>query len=240
MGTTADDLRQQVDANRSSAEEKLNMLEQQVTDSAQMIQDKVTGSASMIQEKVADTAQQIKQSFDWRKQVDDRPLVAVGVAMVGGMLLGKMTSGGSGGGHHAPDIGRGAAGGGMIAMAMQNAMQKSGLADTMETTMHDLFSTASTRLKDLAKDMPGMSSGGGGNSGDSTHAGGTNMGNTGSSGFTGSGGTGTSGSDGSGLGSSGSGGIGSSVGSDITSSRRGMEDVTNQTYDPGELNNSPS
>jgi len=135
-----------------------------VTGQAQALQEKVSGAGEMIQEKVADTAQQVKEQFDWRKQVNDRPLVAVGAAMIGGMLLGKMTGSGGGGGHHAPDVphnGAGMmAGGGMIAGALQNAMQKSGLSDQLETTMHDLFSTVTSRMKEMTKDMPGMSSGG--------------------------------------------------------------------------------
>jgi len=197
MGSTADDIREQVDANRSSAEDKINKIEQQVTGQAQALQEKVSGAGEMIQEKVADTAQQVKEQFDWRKQVNDRPLVAVGAAMIGGMLLGKMTGSGGGGGHHAPDVphnGAGMmAGGGMIAGALQNAMQKSGLSDQLETTMHDLFSTVTSRMKEMTKDMPGMSSGGSqSDSGSSASGSGSSGSGSSSSGSSGSGSSGSS------------------------------------------------
>jgi hypothetical protein len=187
MGTTADDLREQVDANRSSAEDKINKIEQQVTEQAQAIQEKVSGAGEMIQEKVTDTAQQVKEQFNWRKQVDDRPLVAVGAAMIGGMLLGKMMGGDGGNSHrHAPDAphsGAGMmAGGGMIAGALQNAFQKSGLSDQLETTMHDLFSTVTSRMKDMTKDLPGVSSSGGSQSGSGSSASGSGSSGSGSTG----------------------------------------------------------
>lgn len=72
MGQTADQLRQEVDQARDAATQKIEDIE----------------------EKVANAAEQVKEQFDWRHQVDDHPLTAVGVALVGGMVLGGLTGGG--------------------------------------------------------------------------------------------------------------------------------------------------
>jgi len=74
MGQTADQLRQEVDQARDAATQKIEDIE----------------------EKVANAAAQVKEQFDWRHQVDDRPLMAVGAAFIGGMVLGGVT----GGDHH--------------------------------------------------------------------------------------------------------------------------------------------
>jgi ElaB/YqjD/DUF883 family membrane-anchored ribosome-binding protein len=163
MGTTADDIRQQVDANRSSAEDKINKIEQQVTDQAQMLQDKVSDSAQMLQDKVSDTAQQVKEKIDWRRQVNDRPLAAVGVAMVGGMLLGKLTdkdndrhyqyqSAQPGHVSHGPSG---------FQTAIRNAAEKSGLSGSFESAMSNIFSSISSRVEDMASGFTANDSGAG-------------------------------------------------------------------------------
>jgi hypothetical protein len=71
MGQTADQLRDQVDEAREAATQKIEDIE----------------------EKVSSAAEQVKQQFDWRHQVDNHPLAAIGAAFIGGMALGGMTGG---------------------------------------------------------------------------------------------------------------------------------------------------
>jgi hypothetical protein len=75
MGQTADQLRDEVDQAREAATQKIEDIE----------------------EKVTNAAEQVKEQFDWRRQVDNHPLTAVGAALVGGMVLGGLTGGGD---HH--------------------------------------------------------------------------------------------------------------------------------------------
>ena len=149
MGTTTDELRQQVDADRSNAEEKINKIQEQVLDSTQMIQDKAT-----------ETVQQVKEQFDWRQQVNERPIMAAGAAMIGGMILGKMTSGGdhrSSGSTSGTNSGASGSGGGIITGSLQSAFQRSGLTDQIESTMDDFFANVASRMKDMTKNMTDMS-----------------------------------------------------------------------------------
>jgi len=74
MGQTADQLRDEVEQAREAATQKIEDIE----------------------EKVTNAAEQVKEQFDWRHQVDDKPLMAVGAAFIGGMVLGGLT----GGDHH--------------------------------------------------------------------------------------------------------------------------------------------
>jgi len=149
MGTTADELRQQVDTDRSNAEDKINKIQQQVTDSAQMVQDKAT-----------ETVQQVKEQFDWRRQVNDRPMMALGAAMLGGMLLGKATSDQSGGNNSSSGKSGSGSGGSMFSGALQNAFQSSGMTDQIERTMNDVLSMVASRMKDMTKGLAGMTSNG--------------------------------------------------------------------------------
>jgi len=149
MGTTTDELRQQVDADRSSAEEKINKIQEQVLDSTQMIQEKAT-----------ETVQQVKEQFDWRRQVNDRPLMAAGAAMIGGMMLGKMTSGGdhrSSGSTSGVSSGSSGSSSGIITGSLRSAFQRSGLTEQIESTMDGFFSNVASRMKDMTKNMTDMS-----------------------------------------------------------------------------------
>lgn len=65
MGQTADQLRQELDQKRRD----------------------LTHDVSQIEEKV-------KSTFDWQQQVEHNPLLATGLAVVGGFLLGNMLGGG--------------------------------------------------------------------------------------------------------------------------------------------------
>ena len=58
---------------RDDASQKIDQVENQVMSKAQEIETKVVG----------DKGQQVKAQVDWRHQVEERPLLAVGAALVG-------------------------------------------------------------------------------------------------------------------------------------------------------------
>jgi ElaB/YqjD/DUF883 family membrane-anchored ribosome-binding protein len=83
---SADSLRHRTQK-RDDASQKIDQIENQVMSKAQEIET-----------KVSDKVKQVKAQVDWRHQVAERPLLAVGAALVGGMLLGGITGKGD---HHA-------------------------------------------------------------------------------------------------------------------------------------------
>jgi ElaB/YqjD/DUF883 family membrane-anchored ribosome-binding protein len=90
MGQTADQLREEVDQKREDAAQKI-----------EQIQAKVEGATQQVKDTVEDAKQQVKDTFDLRKQIEEKPLVALGAALVGGFVLGGMMSGDDDrGGHH--------------------------------------------------------------------------------------------------------------------------------------------
>jgi hypothetical protein len=161
MGDAADQLRQEIDAKRQDATDKIEQLEQ-----------KVTGMADQVQGQVEQVRDQVMQTFDWRKQVDERPLVALGAAFIGGVVLSSVLSGdddrhGSG---SAPRYsgntvqygmrgsGGASAGAGMGIMAsVRNAAKSTGFEDTLNNMTTSLMSTLTERIKEVAdQTFPGM------------------------------------------------------------------------------------
>jgi hypothetical protein len=132
MGETADQLRQEVDRKREDAGQKIDAIEQRVSDTAARVQEgvaqtteqvkatvqqSVEGAMSAVGDTTQQVAEQVKQTtqqvteqvkanFDWQKQIEERPLVMLGAAMLGGFVLGSLTGGGNDDRHrsrHVPD-----------------------------------------------------------------------------------------------------------------------------------------
>ena len=148
MGETADQLRQQVDQKRDDASQKIDQIEQQVM-----------GKAQEIEHKVSDTAQQVKAKMDWRHQVEERPLLAVGAALIGGMLIGGLTgkddgrdSGPRATSSHATEHSRGG-----VTNAVRNAARESGLEDSIQNFASAAFGQLGTKMRDMTeRTFPGM------------------------------------------------------------------------------------
>ena len=82
MGETADQLRQEVDQKREDAAQKIDQ-----------IQAKVEGATQQVKDTVDDAKQQVKDTFDLRKQIEEKPLLALGAALAGGFILGGVLGG---------------------------------------------------------------------------------------------------------------------------------------------------
>jgi ElaB/YqjD/DUF883 family membrane-anchored ribosome-binding protein len=81
MGQTTDELKANVDSSREAATQKI-----------EAIQDQVMDTVHQAEQKVTDTAQQVKEKLDWRTQVEQRPLMAIGAAFIGGVVLSSILS----------------------------------------------------------------------------------------------------------------------------------------------------
>src|SRR5215210_3397390 len=128
MGESTDQLRQEVDQKRDDASQKTEQMEEQVTTTAQQVEQKVMDTRQQIEDKVTGTVQQVKDRIDWRGQVEERPLVAVGVALLGGAVLAGVLKGGDNESHHART---GTAGSG-VGNAIRRAARDSGFEDTIQ------------------------------------------------------------------------------------------------------------
>lgn len=146
MGETTDQLRQQVDQKREDASQKIDQIEQQVMNKAQDIET-----------KVSDTAQQVKAQMDWRHQVEERPLVAVGAALVGGILLGGIVGKGDHRQSTQQQAGMHASQGGGVTGSVRKAAKDSGLDNAVENFANAAFGMIGERVREMTdRTFPGM------------------------------------------------------------------------------------
>lgn len=143
MGKPASEISQELEQTRSDASEKIEKIEQQVTQSADSV----------------------KQSLDWRHQIDSRPLTALGTAFVGGIILGGMTGGGNGNSQqrHSSDGSNGhsssagyqqSAG---LGGAIRRAAHTSGADEAVTSAVAAVLTTLSQRVKDAVEETyPGF------------------------------------------------------------------------------------
>jgi len=96
----------------------------------------------------------MKESLDWRRQVDEKPLVAAGVAFVGGMLLGGVFGGGNGHDHQSkqPPQWQSAAAGGGLAGAIRKAAKSSGLEENFNQMTSSMMGMLSDRMKQITNE----------------------------------------------------------------------------------------
>jgi hypothetical protein len=147
MGQTGDQLRQELDQTREDASEKIDQ----------------------IQERVEDATQKVKDTFDVRMQIEERPLVAAGVAIAGGFLLGSLMGGDNQrqrreNASQTPESQRIYAGrqshdaqGGVMG-AIHNAAKSTGLDDTLNAMAASVVGALTDQLKSMASDaIPGFS-----------------------------------------------------------------------------------
>jgi hypothetical protein len=129
MGETTGELREAVDNKREDAAQKIDKIEQ----------------------KVGETKQQVRESLNWRRQVDEKPLMAVGAAFIGGMVLGGVMGGDDdrqkSSSHWQTSKSRGGIGG-----TIRNAAKTSGFEDTLNEMATGLFGSLSSRMKQVASE----------------------------------------------------------------------------------------
>ena len=177
MGKSSDELRQEIDAQRADAGQKINDLQGQVQGQADHARDQVKDTAEQVRGEAKalmnDTVDTVKENFDLQEQIQERPLVAAGAALLGGFLLGSMMDGGNGhqhrssynysggdttgGGQHYSG-GQSSDGGANISGGIRQAAQKSGLEDTISNATAALMGSLTEQLKTtLDQRFPGYS-----------------------------------------------------------------------------------
>lgn len=172
MGQSTDQIRQEIDNNRQDAAQKIDQLQSQVLGTADEMRSNVQDTAEQmigqVKGTVDETVETVKQNLDLRKQIEERPLMSLGVALIGGFLLGGLTSGG--GGHHQGGYQSGGQygepqrqyssshqSGGAMANGIRSAVQKTGIEDTISNAAAALLGSVTDQLKGtLDQNFPGF------------------------------------------------------------------------------------
>jgi len=175
MGQSSDQIREEIDQKRNDAASKIDQLQSQVRDTSAEMQSRVQDTAEQVQDvvhqvreqargTVDDTVQTVKdniENINFQQQVQQRPLLAVGAAFIGGIVLGKMT----GGDHYhqqresayqgyAPKHESDGAG---MTSGLRSAVQRSGLDETLSNAAAALMGSMTEQLKStLNSSFPGF------------------------------------------------------------------------------------
>jgi ElaB/YqjD/DUF883 family membrane-anchored ribosome-binding protein len=174
MGESTDQIRQEIDRKRDDAAGKIDQLQHQVQDTADQMRANVQDTTGQVIDQVKtgvdDTIESVKQNIDLRQQIEERPLLALGAALVGGFLLGGMTGGRN---HHGGSSGftqsyqpasgqhtahhDGAHGGPAMGSSIRSAIQKTGIEDTISNAAAALLGSVTDQLKDtIDRNFPGF------------------------------------------------------------------------------------
>lgn len=162
MGQSADQIRQEIDANRSDAGQKIDDLQGQLQGQADHMQQQAKDTVDHARDQVHDTvntAVESVQNFDYQQQIQNRPLLSAGVALIGGFVLGGMMGGGGEQQHSSGGSSQSShqQGGGMGSQ-IRGAAQKSGLEDTISNAAAALMGSVTEQLKStLNSNFPGFS-----------------------------------------------------------------------------------
>jgi ElaB/YqjD/DUF883 family membrane-anchored ribosome-binding protein len=165
MGESTDQIRREIDESRQSAADKIDQIQDQVTGTADQMRTNVQETAEQLREQVTgtveDTIQTVKENVDFRQAIEDRPLLAVGAALVGGFVLGGLTGGDddhrSSQGATMPNSNRTGSSGSSLGSGLRAAIQKSGIEDTLSNAAAAFVGGLSDQLKEtLDRNMPGF------------------------------------------------------------------------------------
>jgi uncharacterized protein YjbJ (UPF0337 family) len=168
MGQSSDQIRQEIDQSRQGAADKIDQLKEQVEGTATNMRGQVQDTAEQMIDQVKgtvdETIETVRENFDFKQQIEERPLVALGAALVGGFLLGGMTRGGHGGHSQAGSQHPGYSSGTPVGESMsgatngiRSAIQKSGLEDTISSAAAALMGSVTEQVKEvLDRNFPGF------------------------------------------------------------------------------------
>lgn len=174
MGKSSDQLREELDMQRSQTGEKIDDLQQQfqsqVDDTRQQVTDTVSQVRDEAQAMVTDTVDTVKsavEEFDLTRHIEERPLVTAGMALLGGFVLGALLEGdrnrggGSNGysnGSYANQSGQQSGSSSGFSDTLRNAARSSGLEETFSNAGAALMGTVTDQLKQMVdRSFPGFS-----------------------------------------------------------------------------------
>ncbi len=170
MGQSSDQLRQEIDQHRHDAERKIDDLQGQVQGTTEDLRAQARGTVEDVREQVQgtveDTVHKVTENVDIEQFIQERPLVSLGAALIGGFVVGGMLGGGDGSrgssrSHDYSGSSAGGSGGGSAAGAahsLQHAYKSSGLEDTVNSGIAALMGSLTDQVKhSMDRNMPGFS-----------------------------------------------------------------------------------
>lgn len=160
MGQSSDQIRQEIDQKRTDAAQKIDELQAQVMTTTDQLREQAQGV-------VDDSIQTVKDTLDVRQQIEQHPLLSLGVALAAGFALGGMTAGDrrqhrdhrpmpqpSSGASNGGALGAGASG---IASTLRDVAHKSGLEETLSSAAAAFVGTVTEQVKEtLDRTFPGF------------------------------------------------------------------------------------
>jgi ElaB/YqjD/DUF883 family membrane-anchored ribosome-binding protein len=168
MGQSSDQIREEIDRTRDSAAGKIDQLQDQVRGTADEMRSQVQGTAQDVVDQVKGTVDHtidtVKENMDLKQQIEQRPLLALGAALVGGFVLGGMMGGGGShqqAGHRrefssGTPVGESAGGAGAMG-GIRSAVQRSGLEETISNAAAAFMGNMTEQLKGtLDQNFPGF------------------------------------------------------------------------------------
>jgi ElaB/YqjD/DUF883 family membrane-anchored ribosome-binding protein len=171
MGQSSDQLRQEIDQHRHDAERKINDLQGTIEGTTEDLKtqarDTVDEVRHQVQDTVDDTVRTVTENVDIEGFVQERPLVSLGAALIGGFVLGGMLDGSRGSGSSSRSYeysgerggmsGGGSSGGSDIGGTVRNALKSSGLEDTFNNAAAAMMGSVTEQLKQtMDRNMPGF------------------------------------------------------------------------------------
>ena len=175
MGQSTDQIRREIDQSRDSAATRIDELQSQVEGTAQDLRDTVTGTTEQVIDQVKgtvdDTVESVKENLDVRQQIEQRPLLSLGVAFVGGFVLGSITgkddhdhsSSYRSYGYQQPESSPSpgyrpqSQQGGSLTQGIRTAVQKTGLEDTISSATAAMIGSVTEQMKTkLDQSFPGF------------------------------------------------------------------------------------
>jgi ElaB/YqjD/DUF883 family membrane-anchored ribosome-binding protein len=177
MGQSSDELRQEIDQRRHDAEQKINDLQGQIQGTTDGLrtqaqetaaelkstaQETVTELRDQVQGTVDDTIQTVKENINFEQFVQERPLVSLGAALIGGFVLGGLLNdSGGGGSSRSHDSGSSGSYSGSsssgLGHSLRSALKSSGLEDTVNSAAAAMMGSMTEQLKQtMDRNMPGF------------------------------------------------------------------------------------
>lgn len=167
MGQSSDQIRQEIDQHREDAAQKIDQLQSQVQGTGEDLRHQAEETVDQVREQVMgsveDTIQSVKENINLQEQIEQRPLVALGAALIGGFVLGGMLGGGGGGQHRSSSSshdysGSSSSQGGGMGDTVRQALKSSGLEETFSNAAAAMMGSVTEQVKQtIDRNVPGFS-----------------------------------------------------------------------------------
>ncbi len=168
MGQSSDQIRQEIDQHREDAAQKIDQLQSQVQGTGEDLRHQAEETVDQVREQVMgsveDTIHSVKESVNIQEQIEQRPLVALGAALIGGFVIGGMLGGGGGGQHRSSSSsshdysGSSSSQGGGMGDTVRQAFKSSGLEETFSNAAAAMMGSVTEQVKQtIDRNVPGFS-----------------------------------------------------------------------------------